>query len=407
MRKEDLPKSFCIAPWVHLYSDPDGSLRPCCTSDANEVIFGNARQYTKIIDAANSPGMRDLRRAFLAGERPETCQRCWLHEDTSGNEFNSYRSYLNGMFLNTSLDLLDQTAEDGAIENFKLKYVDFRWANTCNFACISCGPLYSSKWATEMGQPILQIPNKKYLFDELVNERLKDIEMIYFVGGEPFLLPETWRLLEALANSGRAHEISLRFNTNLSTLQFEKKHALDFLPKFKDVEIVASIDHYGEKAELIRYGTDWQEILDNLTYIRDLKQPNIRVVTNTVITALNILDMPEILRMFRQMYLDGLLIPQTLYRAMDPWYLDSRNLPKAALEKIAEEIEQVQSEYVEPELTHYRTLFIADVVSFIRTDTPHDRNTTRKKIINEMDLLDLKRKTNWRKTLNKLWELVK
>jgi radical SAM protein with 4Fe4S-binding SPASM domain len=407
MRKEDLPKSFCIAPWVHLYSDPDGSLRPCCTSEADEVAFGNTRQYTKIIDAVNSPGLRDLRKAFLAGERPDTCKRCWLHEDTSGNEFNSYRSYLNGMFRDSSLDLLDQTQADGTIEDFQLKYVDFRWGSTCNMACISCGPLYSSKWATELKQPIFQIPNKQYLLDELVNERLNEIETIYFVGGEPFLLPEHWRLLEALANSGRADKISLRYNTNMSTLQFEKKNALDYLPKFKDVELVASLDHYGEKAELIRYGTVWQEILDNLTYIKELKQPNIRVVTNTVVTTLNILDMPEILRMFRTMHLEGLLTPQTLYRAMDPWYLDCRNIPVEQRQQIIQEIEQVQLEYVEPELQNYRTLFIEDVKNFLLTDSPHDIARVNDHLIRQMALLDQRRGTNWRKTLNDLWNLVK
>lgn len=406
MLKENLPKSFCIAPWVHLYSDPDGSLRPCCTSDA-DASFGNTKQYTRIIDAVNSPGLKEVRRALLAGERPESCQRCWLHEDTSGNDLNSYRSYLNGMFRDTSLDLLDQTQADGSIENFKLKYVDFRWANTCNFACISCGSVYSSKWATELGLPILQIPNKQYLLDELVNDRLNEIETIYFVGGEPFLLPEHWRLLEALSASGRANKISLRYNTNMSTLQFEKKHALDFLPKFKDVEIVASIDHYGDKAEFIRWGTDWQEILDNLTYIRDLKQPNIRVVTNTVITALNILDLPAIMRQLRVMWQQGLLTPQTLYRAMDPWHLDSRNLPLEIRQQIAAELDVVISEFVEEELFNYKHHHLADARDFILTDSPHNQDHSRHELITQMTILDARRKTNWRSELTELWSAVK
>jgi hypothetical protein len=193
----------------------------------------------------------------------------------------------------------------------------------------------------------------------------------------------------------------------MSTLQFEKKHALDFLPKFKDVEIVASIDHYGDKAEFIRTGTNWQEILDNLTYIRDLQQPNIRVVTNTVITALNVIDLPAIMRQLRVMWQQGLLTPQTLYRAMDPWHLDSRNLPREIRQQIAAELDVVMSEFVEQELFNYKQTHLADARDFILTDSPHNQDHSRRELITQMTILDARRKTNWRSELTELWNVVK
>ena len=43
--------------------------------------------------------------------------------------------------------LLD-TQEDGGIEEFKMKYMDIRFSNLCNFKCRSCGP-GCSQWALE------------------------------------------------------------------------------------------------------------------------------------------------------------------------------------------------------------------------------------------------------------------
>jgi hypothetical protein len=111
--------------------------------------------------------------------------------------------------------------------------------------------------------------------------------------------------------------------------------------------------------------------------------------------------------MFRTMHLEGLLTPQTLYRAMDPWYLDCRNIPVEQRQQIIQEIEQVQLEYVEPELQNYRTLFIEDVKNFLLTDSPHDIARVNDHLIRQMALLDQRRGTNWRKTLNDLWNLVK
>ena len=398
MERNNLSKHFCIAPWVHIYMDPNGSMRPCCTSD-HDSSFGNSKDYTRLIDAVNSPGLKNLRKEFLEGKRPESCSRCWVHEDTSGNDLNSYRAYINGMFRDTSLDLLDRTQADGTLDEFTLKYVDFRWASTCNFACISCGPYYSSKWATELKQPIYQLPNKQYWIEELVTTRLNEIEVIYFVGGEPFLLPEHWRLLEALSKSGRAHEISLRYNSNLSTLQFEKKNALDYFPAFKDIEIVGSFDHYGAKAELIRWGTDWKEIKQNLEYIRDLNQPNLRVGINTVVTSLNILDFKDIMQYWLELYNEKLATPMTLYRAVDPPWLDPRNLPTVALEKVAEDIDGLYEQY--GCLEWYR-MFMTDVKNFILSDCPNDRIEKRNEFVKRMDELDQRRKTNWRLTLPEL-----
>ena len=38
-------KTFCILPWVHLSTRPDGSMRVCCTANASSVGPTNDKQH--------------------------------------------------------------------------------------------------------------------------------------------------------------------------------------------------------------------------------------------------------------------------------------------------------------------------------------------------------------------------
>jgi hypothetical protein len=113
------------------------------------------------------------------------------------------------------------------------------------------------------------------------------------------------------------------------------------------------------------------------------------------------------MRQLRVMWQQGLLTPQTLYRAMDPWHLDSRNLPKEIRQQIAAELDVVMSEFVEQELFNYKQTHLADARDFILTDSPHNMDHSRRELINQMTILDARRKTNWRGELTELWSVVK
>ena len=38
-------KTFCILPWVHLSTRPDGSMRVCCTANASSVGATNDKRH--------------------------------------------------------------------------------------------------------------------------------------------------------------------------------------------------------------------------------------------------------------------------------------------------------------------------------------------------------------------------
>ena len=38
-------KTFCILPWVHLSTRPDGSMRVCCTANASSIGATNDKEH--------------------------------------------------------------------------------------------------------------------------------------------------------------------------------------------------------------------------------------------------------------------------------------------------------------------------------------------------------------------------
>ena len=101
MSEKKLPSdTFCILPWIHLSTRPDGSMRVCCTANAsavgatNDKVHGGRVGIVKTDDgkpanlnnsdltsAWNNSYMRGVRQQMLAGEKPASCLKCYKEED--------------------------------------------------------------------------------------------------------------------------------------------------------------------------------------------------------------------------------------------------------------------------------------------------------------------------------------
>jgi sulfatase maturation enzyme AslB (radical SAM superfamily) len=112
---------------------------------------------------------------------------------------------------------------------------------------------------------------------------------MYFTGGEPLMSGEHWQLLEELIDSGRASNISLLYNTNLTTIKYKDKNIIDMWRQFNKVSIQCSIDAIGEPLEYIRSGTNWEKIKLNLEQLVSASQnSNIQITLSPVLSILNI-----------------------------------------------------------------------------------------------------------------------
>jgi sulfatase maturation enzyme AslB (radical SAM superfamily) len=166
------------------------------------------------------------------------------------------------------------------IDNFELHQVDVRWSNVCNFACVYCSPEYSSKWATELKEEIVQPSServaelKSYVFDNV--EKLKHV---YLAGGEPLLMKENLELLALLKSTNP--NVNLRVNTNLSKVDTK---VFEAVCEFPNVHWIISIETVEEQFEYIRYGAKWNDFTDNLDIVRKL---NHKVSFNMLYFLLN------------------------------------------------------------------------------------------------------------------------
>lgn len=268
----------CVYPWMHFYAGPSGDIKPCCISSGD---YGNVTDHNSFSEIINSPKLKELRKAMLAGQWTDSCKVCKDSEESSGL---SYRTKSNEAFAK-HMPLLDKTNEDGSIDNFRMHFFDIRLSNLCNFKCRTCSHEFSSSIAAEEGviSPLFKSKFKQQyelLLAEVV-ENIKDIESFYFAGGEPLLMAEHYNILDALVSNGR-RDVKLQYNSNFSTLVFKGKHISEWWNQFKKVHVGLSLDDDFKRAELLRHGTKWDVIMKNITSIEELSPHVILQIKSTV-----------------------------------------------------------------------------------------------------------------------------
>lgn len=283
--------SFCVYPWMHLYLNPQGQVGPCCYFDEHFSI-GNLSEE-KINDVINSASMMELRKKMMSGKRPKSCNNCWHKED---NGIVSARQEANITWKKYT-HLVEQTEPNGYFSDFKLRYLDFRFSNTCNLKCRMCSGKLSSSIAQE--DFVLYHDNKNIELKlskdninntlEFIKNNINNLDQIYFAGGEPILINEHYEILNLLIDNKRT-DIPIYYNTNLTRLSYKKHNVLDYWRQFSNISIGASIDLIGAQAEYVRSGTDYEELERNYEKIKSLVNFSI----TSIVHLLNIFNLPKL-----------------------------------------------------------------------------------------------------------------
>lgn len=290
--------TLCAIPWIHLNFEPNGKVVPCCLTSHHNYFAGDLNTQN-IEQIWNSKNMRKLRLEFLNNEEPEICATCFDREKVTGE---SGRYWHNQEFSKVIKIIPEITKPDGTVPDMKLLYWDFRFSNLCNFKCRSCGPRYSSAWvpdAKKLGHADQEkVWNIESVEDKTNYDFLKDqvahVQKVYFAGGEPLLMPEHWQALDLLVENNR-FDVKISYNTNASSWTYGKKNALEYWKKWEPgkIEVWPSIDEIGERAELIRSGTVWSKVEENLKEL--VKLDNITVRPGMTIGAWNVRRLPVII----------------------------------------------------------------------------------------------------------------
>lgn len=398
-------KVFCMFPWLHLNVTPKGDIYPCCSNDYQNP-FATTKTST-LEQAFNNDKMKQLRLDMLNERKNSICNFCYKHEEAGPF---SFRNYSKDQFAKHFDEVVPTTLEDGTVPEFKMRYFDIRFSNICNFKCRTCGSEFSSQWAAEMRENFE--PNHPIVIHaddnrgELLKEVLKHVEHIdlaYFAGGEPLITDEHYVMLEEMIKQNRT-DIVLRYNTNASNIKYKKHDILDLWKHFKRVELSCSIDHYGERAEWIRKGTDWGKVESNLLVFRELDYVSFQI--NTVFSLFNFYTIGEFYNYLKSKNLvrkDDWY--HSLYLAVHPIYYSAKSMPRQlkseAIVKAQNFIDNIREDV--PVLAN----LVTDAVKF--ADESDTWSQSRDQFFAHTTSIDKIRNENFWKTfpeLNKMQDLL-
>jgi len=291
--------NFCGQPWIGIHAWPDGSVFPCCMYDSS-MPLGNINKED-IQDLVNNENYTKLRQQLLNNEKPLGCQRCYKLEESGITTLRQSTSHTFKKYLTPIIENKQETMSD-------VRYLDIRFSNICNFKCRTCGPELSSKWGPEIpllkNEPdpgIIQIPREK--FWQYYEQALETAEEIVFAGGEALMQEEHYAALNKLVELERFN-VKLLYTTNLSTLKYKQIDLFELWSKFKKVEIYASLDASYERAEYLRKGTVWKNIVENRKKLKLL--PGVQFYITPTISLFNVWHFPDF---YKEWVLEDLLDP--------------------------------------------------------------------------------------------------
>lgn len=254
--------TFCNHIWTHLYKHTDDKVKLCCIDKGMPI--GDLRS-SNLNEIRNSKLVRQIRRDVLDGKRLKRCSVCWDNED---NNQTSYR------ISEPTHDYYDETAKP-------ITFLDYRADNICNLACKICGSDYSTKLIDvelslgEINQQTaakLRRLSKTNIKISELEPYLRELNKIYFAGGEPLISQQHWDILDTLINKNISKNIKISYSTNLSTLDFKNYSVENYWPKFKSCDIMASIDGMDGMFEYFRTGAKWDTTLNNIKRINKINK---------------------------------------------------------------------------------------------------------------------------------------
>ena len=305
-------KTFCVAPFIHLSTKTDGSIKTCCRALPGSG-FSNIKNES-LRESWNNKKIKKIRLDLLNGIRNKNCQPCWHDEDKN---VYSLREKINTVpsRQESAIAAIKTMHDDGHIET-NPTWLELKTSNVCNLKCRMCHPMDSTSWSQDFDKikhihedqwqnHIQKLYFKKDgqidVYDENFYNDLKNaipnLKEVHFAGGEVLYDENHYRILDMLLPY--AKNIHLGYATNMTILKFKNYNVVDYWKNFKKVELACSIDGPKKLSEYIRSGSNADNVEENIKILLDYK--NIKIIGKLTVSALNIFYIPEALEWFNDM----------------------------------------------------------------------------------------------------------
>ena len=331
---DKISDTFCILPWVHLSTRPDGSMRVCCTANASSVGPTNDKQHggmvgvlkddegkpnnlnvTDFQSAWNSKYMKNVRKQMMNGEIPPSCAKCFKEEAAGHNSKRMWETAYWSKRVNVD-DLIANTTADGEVPP-QLAYIDLRFGTKCQLACVMCSPHDSSGWVKDWKAMFPAVENASLketmqwkdkgstngssynwhkqnpTFWKQFYEQMPSMQQIYFAGGESLIIEEHYEILEEAIRQGVAKDLELRYNSN--GVEW-REDLFDLWKEFKLVRFHYSVDSIHEMNSYIRYPSKWERTQEVFHILDRETSNNVEVTVACAVQALNIYYLPDFIK---------------------------------------------------------------------------------------------------------------
>ena len=176
--------ALCYAPFTSLYFDNGGNVRVCCHNSNFPV--GNIRE-SSIDQIWNGEPIRKLRQALARYEFGPGCDFCMRQTAET--------------YANAAMRRYDKFPVESGDPKWP-RQIEFSISNSCNLECIMCRGFWSSAIRARREKlPPLPRHYGEAFFSQL-KRYLPHLSQLKFLGGEPFLISEYYRIWEMLIAEG-------------------------------------------------------------------------------------------------------------------------------------------------------------------------------------------------------------
>ena len=303
--------SLCLAKWKQVTLNLTTGHTNSCYHPAPHKIPVDLLQDNPAA-LHNTPFKIARRQEMLTGVKPAECSYCWNIEKDGNLSDRAYRS--GEPWAASSFDeCLEDT--DAPIPS----YVEVNFNTACNLACSYCSPQYSTTWmkeAKDHGAYPTKVPHNA--LEHFQGERMPipfkqpnpyvdafwkwwptlypELKHFRMTGGEPLMDRNTYKVFDyVLENPKPDLHLDVTSNFSVEDKYFEKY--LDYTKQLCEGEKIehfmqyVSVDTFGEQAEYIRGGLDFDRLMRNVH--RFLKEVPYRNSVTFIIT-MNILAVPRL-----------------------------------------------------------------------------------------------------------------
>ncbi len=311
-------KALCYAPWVQMSFYPNGLVSACCSSRREPL--GNVREQS-LREIWNGERTRAFREQLRRYRFPGGCRSCELLLDAGRIDGHQIHDF----------DGFPVTAGDTWPAR-----LEFALSNTCNLACIMCSGTFSSVIRAKEGLPPMVPAYGERFFTDLA-EFLPHARSLSFLGGEPFLQKECYRIWDMLIAAD--HRLPCHVTTNGSVWNAKVERVLKELP----FSFSISIDGVRKQTvEAIRLNVDFDTLMANVLHFRDYLHAAGRpqaLQVNFCVLRSNWQELPEFFS-----WAEGLGAVVWTSIVAGPDLLSVLTLPRAELEKIVGSLRASEAE---------------------------------------------------------------